>query len=320
MRSLARITSIAIFLCPALLAFGYAARGAADGPVKGDYFHTGAGARYLERAKGDIVTVPLRGNINVLMGSGGNIVVLSGSEGKFLVDAGIKPSKDKLQAALDRIGPSPLRYVVNTHWHWDHTDGNEWMHAAGATIIAHRNTLKHLSETTHLDDWNWTFAPVPAGARPTIIVDDEREFTFAGDTIKVEHFGPGHTDGDVLVYFEKADVMALGDTFWNGNYPFIDYEEGGSINSAIGWANKAIGRTTDQTILVPGHGSVGNRAQLIEFRDMLVTVRDKVSALKAQGKSLEDVIAAKPTAAFDDKWGRFVIGSQFFTKLVYDGV
>ncbi|MBR0750146.1 MBL fold metallo-hydrolase [Bradyrhizobium japonicum] len=254
------------------------------------------------------------------MGSGANIVVLSGNEGKFLVDAGIKPSKDKLQAALNKIGPSPLKYVVNTHWHWDHTDGNEWMHAVGATIIAQIYTLKHLSETTHVDDWNWTFAPVPAGARPTILVENEKEFTFAGDTIKVEHFGPGHTDGDVVVYFEKADVMALGDSFWNGNYPFIDNEDGGNVNSAIAFANKIIEHTTDKTILVPGHGQVGNRAQLIEFRDMLVAVRDKVAALKSQGKSLEEVIAAKPTAAFDAKWGRFVIGPEFFTRLVYEGL
>ena len=304
----------------ALVAYRCVAAATAAAPAKGNYFHTGAGAHYLERAKGDIVTEPLRGNINVLMGSGANIVVLSGSEGKFLVDAGIKPSKDKLQAALNKIGPSPLKYVVNTHWHWDHTDGNEWMHAAGASIIAQRNTLKHLSETTHVDDWNWTFAPVPAGARPTVIVENEREFTLAGEHIKVEHFGPGHTDGDVWVHFEKADVLALGDTFWNGNYPFIDNQDGGGVNSAIAWVNKAIERTTDKTIVIPGHGTVGNRAQLIEFRDMLVTVRDEVAALKSQGKSLEDVMAAKPTAAFDPKWGRFVIDSKFFTKLVYDGL
>src|SRR5262249_4670635 len=140
------IPAIAVFLSSALLAFGYAAAPAtAAAPEKGDYFHTGAGARYLERAKGDIITVPLRDNINVLMGSGGNIVVLSGSEGKFLVDAGIKPSKDKLQAALNKIGPSPLKYAVTTHWHWDHTDGNGGMHPAGPTIIAQRNTRKHLS-------------------------------------------------------------------------------------------------------------------------------------------------------------------------------
>src|SRR6201990_1562674 len=227
MHSLTRGSAV----CSAFLAFGYAAPATAAAPAKGDYFHTGAGARYLERAKGDIVTVPLRGNINVLMGSGGNIVVLSGSEGKFLVDAGIEPSKDKLQAALEKIGASPLKYVVNTHWHWDHTNGNEWMHAAGATIIAQINTLKHLSETTHVDDQNVTCSPARAGARPTIIVENERQFTFAGDSIKVEHFGPGHTDGDVVVYFEKADVMALGDAFWNGNYPFIENEDGGSVNS-----------------------------------------------------------------------------------------
>jgi glyoxylase-like metal-dependent hydrolase (beta-lactamase superfamily II) len=136
----------------------------------------------------------------------------------------------------------------------------------------------------------------------------------------VEHFGPGHTDGDVWVYFEKADVVALGDTFWNGNYPFIDNEDGGSVNSAIAWANKAIERTTDKTILVPGHGPVGNRTQLIEFRDMLVTVRDKIVALRSHGRSLEDIVASKPTAAFDDKWGKFVIDSGLFIKLVYDGL
>src|SRR5262245_39050519 len=175
--------SLAVMLGSAL-ALGHALPACADAdpPVQNDYFHTGAGAHYLERAKGPIVTVPVRGNITVLMGSGANIVVLSGPEGKFLVDAGIKPSQAKLEAALAAIGPAPLKYLVNTHWHWDHTDGNEWMHAAGAAIIAQANTLKHLSRTTHVDDWNWTFDPVPAGARPNIIVEDESVFNFAGET------------------------------------------------------------------------------------------------------------------------------------------
>src|SRR5215471_12612298 len=277
--NLPAIPSIAVFLCSALLAFGYATPATVAAPVEGDYFHTGAGARYLERAKGDIITVPLRGNINVLMGSGGNIVVLAGSEGKFLLDAGIRPSKDKLQAALNKIGPSPLKYVVNTHWHWDHTDGNEWMHAAGATIVAQKNTLKHLTETTHVNAWNWTFDPVPAGARPTLLINNEKTFHFAGTTIEVENFGHGHTDCDLWIYFKNADVLALGDTFWNGIYPYIDNEDGGNIDGAIKWANKAVARTTDHTIVIPGHGAVGTRSQLIEFRDMLVTVRNSVAAL-----------------------------------------
>ncbi len=285
-----------------------------------DYFHTGAGALYLRRAEGDLITERLRGNISVLLGSGANIIVLSGEQGKFLVDAGISVSTTKVKAALNEINPAPLKYVVSTHWHWDHTDGNRWMHESGATLIAHRNTLKHLSQATHVDDWNWTFFPVAAGASPTILVDERKTISFAGENIQIRHYGPGHTDGDLSVYFEHADVLALGDTFWNGYYPFIDNQDGGSVNDAIKWADNAVECTSDQTIVIPGHGPVGTRTQLIEFRDMLVSVRDKVAALKRQDQSLDEVIAANPTAAFDEKWGHFVIDPAHFTRLVYAGL
>ena len=291
-----------------------------SGAAPKDYFHTGAGARYLRRAEGPIVTQGLRRNVSLLMGSGGNIVVLSGDQGKFLVDAGIRVSEAKVRAALNAIGPTQVKYLINTHWHWDHTDGNGWLHESGATIVAHQNTLKHLSQATHVDDWNWTMPPLPPGARPAILVNDSTTFIFAGDTIHVDHYGPGHTDGDLSVYFEKADVLALGDTFWNGFYPFIDNQDGGNINDAIKWADKAIERTTDKTIVVPGHGPVGTRSQLIEFRNMMTTVRDNVAALKRQGKSPDEVIAAKPSAAFDEKWGHFVIDPAHFVRLVYAGL
>jgi glyoxylase-like metal-dependent hydrolase (beta-lactamase superfamily II) len=256
----------------------------------------------------------------VLIGSGANIVVLSGEQGKFLVDSGISVSEAKVNVALNKISPTPLKYVVNTHWHWDHTDGNGWMHESGATIIAHRNTLKHLSQATHVDDWNWTLPAISPGARPTVLVDDSKTVFFDGEIIKIEHYGPGHTDGDLSVYFEKADVLALGDTFWNGYYPFIDNQDGGNINDAIKWANKTVENTTGKTIVIPGHGPVGTRTQLIEFRDMLVTVRNNVAALKRQGKSLDEIIAAKPTAAFDQEWGHFVIDPAHFVRLVYAGL
>jgi glyoxylase-like metal-dependent hydrolase (beta-lactamase superfamily II) len=271
-------------------------------------------------AKADITVEQLRGNISVLMGSGGNIVVLSGPDGKFVVDAGIAVSKDKLKAALNQIGPAPLNYLVNTHWHWDHTDGNAWMHEAGATIIAHPNTLKHLSKTTRVEDWDYTFQPVPPAGRPTMLVKDSKTMRFAGGNVQMKNFGRGHTDGDLWVYFQKADVLALGDTFWNGVYPFIDNANGGGINHAIRWANKAVEQSTDKTIIVPGHGPVGNRVQLIEFRNMLMAIRDNVADLKRQGKSLDEVIAAKPTAAYDEEWGKFVIDPAFFTRLVYAGL
>ncbi|ODV41264.1 cyclase [Cupriavidus sp. UYMMa02A] len=254
------------------------------------------------------------------MGSGGNITVLSGREGKFLVDAGISKSQEKLRIALEKIGPAPPKFVVNTHWHWDHTDGNAGMHAAGATIVAQENTFRHLTKTSHVNAWNWTFDPVPEAARPTLLVKERKTFDFAGTLVEVENFGRGHTDGDLWVYFRKADVLALGDTFWNGFYPYIDNEDGGSIDGAIKWANKAVARTTAHTIVVPGHGAVGTRTQLIEFRDMLVTVRNNVAALKEQGKSLDEIIAARPTAAFDAKWGNFVFNGDQFTKMVFAGL
>ncbi|WP_020655527.1 MBL fold metallo-hydrolase [Massilia niastensis] len=271
-------------------------------------------------SKADITTQQLRGNISVLMGAGGNIVALQGAKGKFLVDAGISVSKAKLQAALAQVGKGPVKYVANTHWHWDHTDGNTWLGESGATIIAHPNTLKHISETTRVDDWNYTFKPLPKAGLPTILVKDGKTMQFGGELITLKNLGNGHTDGDLWIRFEKADVLVLGDTFWNGVYPFIDNASHGGINEAIKWANHAIEQSSDHTIIVPGHGPVGNRAQLIEFRDMLVTVRDKVKGLKDKGLTVEQAVAAKPTSQFDAKYGNFVINPDFFTRLVYAGL
>lgn len=271
-------------------------------------------------AKAEITVEPLRGGISVLMGSGGNITVLSAKEGKLMVDAGIAVSQARVEAALDKLGPGKVKYLINTHYHWDHTDGNKWVQASGATIIAHKNTLKHVSESTRVEDWNYTFDPLPEAARPKVLVDTDKTITFAGSKVIMKNFGDGHTDSDLWVYFAKADVLVLGDIFWNGVYPFIDNAHGGGINQAIRWADHAIKQCGANTIVVPGHGPVGNRAQLVEFRDMLATIRDNVAALKKQGKSLDEIIAAKPTAAFDAKYGKFVIDPAFFTRLVYAGL
>ena len=268
-------------------------------------------------ARADITVQRLRGNISVLMGSGGNVTVLTGPDGKLLVDAGIAVSRPRIEAALASISDAPIKYLIDTHWHWDHTDGNEWVHQAGATIIAQENTLKRLSTTTRVEDWNYTFQPWPIDARPTVVFTKDKTLHFDGETIELRGYGPGHTDSDISVYFKKADVMALGDIFWNGVYPFIDIATGGSIDGAIRLANRCLAQVTDRTIIVSGHGPVGDRAQLVEFRDMLVAVRKNVARLKKQGKSLDEVLAAKPTAAYDAKWGGFVIDPAFFTRLVY---
>jgi len=153
-----------------------------------------------------------------------------------------------------------------------------------------------------VEDWNYTFQPWPVDARPTVSFKTDKTLKFDGETIVMKNFGPGHTDGDLSVYFQRADVLVLGDTFWNGIYPFIDNEAGGGIDGMIRWVDAALTRATDKTIIVSGHGPVGDKAQLAEFRDMLAAIRENVYRLKKQGRSLDEIIAAKPTAAYDDKW------------------
>jgi glyoxylase-like metal-dependent hydrolase (beta-lactamase superfamily II) len=267
-----------------------------------------------------ITTETLRGNLSALIGSGGNIGVLTGPDGKLIIDSGYSTSRGKITEALAKLGAEPIKHLINTHWHFDHTDGNEWMHGAGAVILAHENTRKHLSATTRVDAWDFTFPPAPAGAIPTETIDKEKAQRFNGATIVLTYYGPSHTDGDLSAYFVEADVLHCGDTWWNGHYPFIDYSTGGNINGMIKAAETNLARVTGKTIVIPGHGKIGGKAELTEYRDMLVTIRDRVATLKKEGKSLEEAIAAKTTAAYDSKWATSFITGDVFTKLVYQGV
>lgn len=268
-----------------------------------------------------IVTHRLRGNISVLEGSGGTIAVLTGPDGKVLIEAGIGVSRPQLTKALAGLGPDPITHLINTHWHFDHTDGNAWLNAAGAKIIAQENTRKHLSQVQRVEDWDYNFLPPPAGGIPSEAFAQERSLRLNGSTIALKHYGPAHTDSDISVTFAEANVVHVADTFWNGAYPFIDYSTGGSIDGMIAASDANLAATTDDTIVIAGHGkAVGTRADLKEFRDMLVAVREKVAALKEQGRSRDETVAARPTAAFDGKFGNFVIDPGLFTRLVYEGV
>jgi len=273
-----------------------------------------AGARTITVQK-------LRGNVSVLMGAGGNIAVLPGRDGKLLVDAGFAGSRSKISDALAQISSDPIKHLINTHWHFDHTDGNEWMHAAGAAIVAHENTRKHLSQDTRVEAWNFTFPVSPPGALPTTVFDHERTVHFNGATIALKHYAPAHTDSDISAHFTDADILHVGDTFWNGYYPFIDYSTGGSIDGMIRATEVNLAKVTDRMIVIPGHGAVGDKSQLTFYRDLLVGVREKVATLKKQGRSLDEIIAAKPTADTDAKWGGGGFRSpQRFIGLVFQGV
>lgn len=268
-----------------------------------------------------IVVHKLRGNISALEGSGGNIAVLTGPDGKVLIDAGIGVSRAQITGALAALGADPVTHLINTHWHFDHADGNSWLHAGGAKIIAQENTRKHLSEVQRVQDWDYNFLPLPSGGIPSEVFAAEHSLKLNGININLKRYRPAHTDSDISVTFGEADILHTGDTYWNGIYPFIDYSTGGSIDGMIAASDANLAVTTNKTVIVPGHGRpVSNKSELQEFRDMLAVIRENVAALKKQGRSRDETVAAKPTEAFDAKWGNFVIDPGFFTRLVYEGV
>jgi glyoxylase-like metal-dependent hydrolase (beta-lactamase superfamily II) len=271
-------------------------------------------------AASPIVTHKLRNNISVLEGSGGNVAVLTGPDGKVLIDAGIGVSRPQMTKALDALGAGPITHLINTHWHFDHTDGNTWLNAAGAKIIAHENTRKHIAGIQRVEDWDYNFLPLPPGGLPTEVFSTEKNLRLNGALIFLKYYGSAHTDSDISVTFGEADIVHVADTFWNGIYPFIDYSTGGSIDGMIAASDANLAATTNSTIIIPGHGKpVSNRAELQEWRDMLVAIRDNVARLKKKGMSRDETVAAKPTTAFDAKFGNFVIDPGFFTRLVYEG-
>ena len=271
-------------------------------------------------ADATVTVQKLRGNISVLMGAGGNIAVLPGRDGKLLIDAGFAGARPKITSALAAISADPIKHLINTHWHFDHTDGNEWVHSAGAVIVAHTNTRKRLATSTRVEGWDFTFSPAPEGAIPTEIFDDERQIKINGANLALKYYGPAHTDGDISVHFSEGDILHTGDTFWNGYYPFIDYSTGGSIDGMIRATEASLDRITTSTIVIPGHGKVGDKGQLTFYRDLLAGTREKVATLKKQGKSVDEVVAEKPTAVTDAEWGGGFMTPRQFIALVYQGV
>jgi glyoxylase-like metal-dependent hydrolase (beta-lactamase superfamily II) len=274
-----------------------------------------------EAAKAPIKVHKLRREVSILEGSGGNIAVLTGADGKVFIDAGITASRRRILEAADSLSRDPIRHLINTHWHFDHADGNTWLNAEGAAIIAHENTHKHLLVAQRVEDWDYTFPSCALAAVPSQVFSSDMTIDLNRSKLALKHYEPAHTDSDISVTFPEADILHCADTYWNGIYPFIDYSTGGNIDGMIKATDANVAAVTNKTIVIPGHGPpVSNKEELTEYRDMLVAIRDNVRKLKQQGRSLADTIAAKPTATFDAKWGQFVITPELFTRLVYQGV
>ena len=262
-----------------------------------------------------IETTPLAEGLVMLSGPGGNVVVLPGKEGKVVVDGFVQPAWPRLKSTLDGIDGSPIRTLIDTHWHFDHADNNANFSGAGARVLAHANTRKRLGEAHDLLGMH--FEPAPAAALPTDTFVDRRALTANGEQILLAYVPPAHTDTDILVHFTQANVLHMGDVFFNGSYPFIDASTRGNINGMISGADRALQMVNDLTKIVPGHGPLGDRGALQKYRTMLATIRDRVRARKTKGATLEEVQAAKPTAEFDAAWGKGMMGSEDFVGLVY---
>jgi glyoxylase-like metal-dependent hydrolase (beta-lactamase superfamily II) len=265
-----------------------------------------------------IQTIPLRGSVSMLVGSGGNIGVSAGPDGVFMIDDQFAPLSARIQAALAALSPRPVRFLVNTHWHGDHTGGNENFGAAGAVIVAHDNVRRRMSTEQFIEAFKSRTPPAPAAALPVVTFDDRISLHWNGEEIRAFHVRNAHTDGDAIIQFTSANVIHMGDTFFNGIYPFIDGSTGGSVAGMIAAADQVLALANDDTKIIPGHGPLASRADLASYRRMLSAVSSRISALIRQKQTLDQVVAAKPTAEFDAVWGKGFLNPDAFVAILYN--
>jgi cyclase len=267
-----------------------------------------------------IETQQLAPSLYMLMGSGGNMALSVGPDGAVLVDTEYAPLNAKILAAVKAVGGGAVKFVVNTHWHGDHTGGNEPLGKAGAQIIAHNNVRVRMSSEQFIAAMNQKIPPSPAAALPTVTFPTRATFHWNGNTVNVIHMNPAHTDGDSIVHFTNANVIHTGDTFVKDQYPFIDISSGGSLDGFIAATEAVIARSDASTKIIPGHGDLANRSDIQRYHDMLVKVRGNLKSLVDQGKSEEEVLAAKPTAEFDEQWGKGFMNAEMFTRFAYQSL
>jgi glyoxylase-like metal-dependent hydrolase (beta-lactamase superfamily II) len=268
----------------------------------------------------EIKTTDLGAGLHLLVGRGGNVLASAGADGVFLVDDQYAPLTPKIRAALATITDAPVRFVINTHWHGDHTGGNESLAAQGAVIVAHDNVRKRMSSDQFIAALNVRAPAAPAAALPVVSFAEQVTLHLNGDDAQVIHVAHAHTDGDALVHFPHANVLHMGDLYWNGMYPLIDLSSGGAIDGMIAGVERGLALCDERTKVIPGHGPLSDRAGLAAFGRVLTTARERVAALKRKGKSLEQVVAAAPLAEYEATLGKGHITTAQFVGFVYDSL
>ncbi len=256
----------------------------------------------------------------MLRGAGGNVAVASGKDGVYLVDDDFEPNAARLREAVGKVATGPVRFLINTHWHGDHTGGNAVLGGAGAIIVAQDNVRQRMSREQVMKSFNETVPAAPPVALPVITFTETMTLYLNGDTVDIVHAKNAHTDGDAIIHWRKANVIHAGDTFFNGFYPFIDYESGGTVDGMIAAADTILALSDDQTKIIPGHGPLGNKAQLRAFRDMMATVRLRFARARAEGKTAEQVVNAHLLSDLDATWGQGFLTTDQFSAFAYPAV
>jgi cyclase len=274
-------------------------------------------AQQQDFSKVEIKAEKLSATTYMLTGAGGNLGLSVGEDAVFLVDDQFAPLTTRIEAAIAKLTTKPIRFVINTHWHFDHTGGNENLGKAGALIVAHENVRKRMSTDQFIEFLNMKIKTEARSALPVVTFTRDVTFHLNGDEIHVLHVANAHTDGDALVHFRGSDVVHMGDVYFNEMYPFIDTSSGGTIDGVIAAVDRALELTGDNTRIIPGHGALATRADLKAYRDMLATVSARIRDGVRSGRKLEEVVASKPTAEFDAVWGKSFLKPDRFVEMLY---
>lgn len=268
-------------------------------------------------SKVEIRTERVAPGVHVLFGAGGNIGVSTGPDGTFIIDDQFAPLTPRIQAALAKLSDKPARFVLNTHWHFDHTGGNENFGKAGTLIVAHDNVRVRMSSDQFVEAVQMKVPASPPAALPVVTFDATTTFHINGDAIRAVHVPNAHTDGDSLVHFTKANVVHMGDTYFSNGYPFVDLSSGGSLEGLLAAHAKALAMGNDATRYIAGHGPVTGKAELAAYRAMVADIVGKVRAGIAAGRSVDQIVASKPSAAYDARFGTAFIKPDQFVRTVH---
>ncbi len=264
----------------------------------------------------EIVPEKITDNVYVLFGSGGNIGLFMGDDGTLIIDDQYAPLSEKIKTAINGLTDNPVKYVVNTHWHGDHTGGNEAFGSDGATIVAHSNVRKRLSTEQVMKAFNRTVPPSPEGAWPVITFEKDVTLHLNDDDLMIFHVHNAHTDGDAFVYFKNNNVLHMGDCFFKGRFPFIDLGSGGSIDGAIKAVSAGLMIVDEETVIIPGHGSLATKKDLEDYSQMLNTIKDRVEKAMADGMTIDEIKAAGLDEGYEE-WGTGFINIATFVDVIW---